>query len=125
MIWNFKAKGPTGKEIVTRCLVDTGATFTCLHPDLLKDLEFKPTGHVGMSTANGNVRDMIGDLQIASWLTWDKKTNKLENPTDFFTIKVVNGPNLLGADFIKAAKLVIDLTNERLLKLSSITVRPS
>ena len=117
MRWRFTAEGPTGKKTELVCIVDTGATFTALHPDELKAIDFKATGHIGMSTANGNVRDLIGELKISSWL--DSTRTK---PTKAFEIKCINGPNLLGADFLKAAKLMPDLVNERLVPIDSVPV---
>ena len=117
MRWRFTAEGPTGKKTELVCIVDTGATFTALHPDELKAIDFKSTGYVGMSTANGNVRDVIGELKISSWL--DSTRTK---PTKAFEIKCINGPNLLGADFLKAAKLMPDLVNERLVPIDSVPV---
>lgn len=115
------------ENIDVRALLDTGAAVSVITQDLVNSIpnlknKFKFKSSETLKGV-GNIKiNVIGDLQCS--------LNLLSNIfSGYHSFKVIEGtsdiPLILGRDFIRAARIVIDLNNNRIIRdLTSSSCKP-
>ena len=111
--WPIEILSADGRRSVrVEALVDTGASYTTLPAEMLKGLGIEPANTRQFELADGRIVDLeIGDAVI--------RLGGEEHPR---VVVFGNDPatNILGADTLQGAGLVVDPANHRLLRINSL-----